>query len=237
MIASFTHGFVFIKTRKTAGTSIEISLSMACGPDDIVTPISFEDEVLRTKLAGNVLPRNYAAQQRIEEEYAAGIQNGVDTRKEIPGWGRNRFWNHMPASAVANCLKDEFWRSAFKFTIERHPYEKVVSAAFHRLARRGRPISDLPIFIDKVATSLETDEDLYMTDGTVVVDEVIRHETLKDDLRRIAHNLKIEMPSLPNAKASFRKDRRPAREILSDRQKQIIQERHRSVFARMGYEP
>jgi len=39
MIISHQHRFIFVKTLKTAGTSIEIFLSQRCGPHDIVTPI------------------------------------------------------------------------------------------------------------------------------------------------------------------------------------------------------
>lgn len=39
MIISHKHKFIFIKTVKTAGTSIEIFLSQHCGPLDVVTPI------------------------------------------------------------------------------------------------------------------------------------------------------------------------------------------------------
>jgi hypothetical protein len=39
VIISHRHQFIFIKTLKTAGTSIEVFLSQHCGPDDIVTPI------------------------------------------------------------------------------------------------------------------------------------------------------------------------------------------------------
>lgn len=38
MIVSHSHRFVFIKTQKTAGTSIEIFLSQLCGEGDVVTP-------------------------------------------------------------------------------------------------------------------------------------------------------------------------------------------------------
>jgi len=39
MILSHKYKFIFIKTVKTAGTSIEIFLSRHCGEDDVVTPI------------------------------------------------------------------------------------------------------------------------------------------------------------------------------------------------------
>ncbi|MCL2930743.1 MAG: hypothetical protein MGG11_00075 [Trichodesmium sp. MAG_R03] len=57
MIISHKYKFIFLKTKKTAGTSIEISLSRFCGDDDIITPIDFTDEAIR-KLLGQK-PQNY----------------------------------------------------------------------------------------------------------------------------------------------------------------------------------
>lgn len=56
MIVSKKYGFIFLKTRKTAGTSIEIALSRATARDDIITRISADDEILRQKWGG-VVPR------------------------------------------------------------------------------------------------------------------------------------------------------------------------------------
>lgn len=39
MVISHRHRFIFIKTYKTAGTSIEVFLSQRCGPHDVLTPI------------------------------------------------------------------------------------------------------------------------------------------------------------------------------------------------------
>ena len=39
MIISHKHKFIFIKTKKTAGTRVKVYLSQFCGSDDIITPI------------------------------------------------------------------------------------------------------------------------------------------------------------------------------------------------------
>ena len=44
MIISHTFRFIFIKTIKTAGTSIEVYLSPHCGPGDILTPVQPPEE-------------------------------------------------------------------------------------------------------------------------------------------------------------------------------------------------
>ena len=40
MIVSHKHKFIFLKTKKTAGTSIELALTKLCGDDDIITPLT-----------------------------------------------------------------------------------------------------------------------------------------------------------------------------------------------------
>ena len=60
MILSHEHRFIFLKTNKTAGTSIEIALSKFCGEKDVITPVVMEDEEIRSRL-GYRGPQNYAA--------------------------------------------------------------------------------------------------------------------------------------------------------------------------------
>src|SRR5690554_5738319 len=45
MIVSHRHKFIFIKTKKTAGTSIELALRQICGPEDIISPVREDRDV------------------------------------------------------------------------------------------------------------------------------------------------------------------------------------------------
>src|SRR4026208_1699742 len=55
MIISHEHKFIFLKTKKTAGTAIEAALSELCGPRCVITPHREESEGDRKGLA----PQNY----------------------------------------------------------------------------------------------------------------------------------------------------------------------------------
>ena len=59
---------LFLKPRKVAVTSFEIALSRSAGTADIVTPISLEDELIRTDQKGQ-LPINWSRQPELEASY------------------------------------------------------------------------------------------------------------------------------------------------------------------------
>ena len=84
MIVSHSNKFIFVKTRKTSGTSMEVSLSQVCGPDDIITPISFEDELVRLDMGGT-LPQNYAGlgEQRYRDMIKARKMKFLRARRPV----------------------------------------------------------------------------------------------------------------------------------------------------------
>ena len=213
MIASFAHDFIFVKTRKVGGTSLEIVLSSWCGEADICSPITTDDEEIR-------------------RAYGGRAQNYRD------GDGSIRFFNHMPAAEIAEALPD-LWSTALKFTVDRHPYEKVVSRAWWNIGKRGRPESEFASEIDKAIDSKSyLNWPLYAEGGQVLVDEVWRYEDMWSRLDDLAAKLSLPAPrSLPQAKGQHRKDRRPAQEILTSAQRRRIHEDARFEFELLGYQP
>ena len=181
MIISHQHRFVFLKTRKTAGTSVEIALSTVCGPDDVITPIVEEDEELR-RAAGGRGPQNH----------------------ESPPLQR-RAYNHMPAQMVRRVLGRERWESYFTFAIERNPWDAVVSLYHWRYRdTEAMPFADFvrSPMVEEYATK---NARIYRLRGEIAVDRVCRYESLDDDLAEVWRKLGLPgAPSLPRAKAGVR---------------------------------
>lgn len=241
MIVSFDKSFVFVKTKKTAGTSVEIVLSTVCGADDIITPITAADE--RVRYSFGALPRNYCADPELEARYHKAIKTGgwknirKISRDEIKD--KRNFWNHMPASLAQTKLSPAFWDSAFKFTVERHPYEKAVSAAYWRGRNKGLESDDaFRAFMDQtIETGRFRNIGLYSQNGNLLVDRVLQYSTLWQELDEVACKLGISIPETqPRAKGQSRKDRRPAEQLLTPEQKRRIYDLCYDEFQLFGYE-
>jgi hypothetical protein len=203
VIASHAHRFIFLKTRKTAGTSVEIALSKVCGPDDVITRISPEDEQLR-ELAGGLGPQNF----------------------ESPPLPRQAF-NHMSARMAREVVGLPAWRSYYRFAIERNPWDAVVSLYYWKY----KDLPELPDFDQYVneewIEQLANNRRMYRIRGKMAVDRVLRYERLAEELDEVWAHLRLPgTPDLPRAKANAR----PAghyRELYSDASRTRVAE----VFA------
>ncbi|MFL6179237.1 MAG: sulfotransferase family 2 domain-containing protein [Actinomycetes bacterium] len=182
MIVSHEHRFIFLKTRKTAGTSVEIALSRICGPEDIIAPITETDEELRKAMGGRP-PQNYTAPPL-----------------EIEGRA------HMPASAVRRIVGTDVWDSYFKFAIERNPWDAVVSLYFWRTRENPSP-APFEDFVnsDEVPRWAAKNARIYRLQGKVAVDQLCRFESLDSDLDEVWSSLGLPgTPDLPRAKGDYR---------------------------------
>ena len=206
MIASHAHRFVFIKTRKTAGTSLEIALSRHCGPDDIVTRISPEDEELRAA-AGGVGPQN---DDTDPSSYA-----------------------HMGARRVIEVIGRQAWDDYFTFAVERNPFD-VVASSYRYSARKPTFTKTFAEFVrtPRRMERLALNERLYRVAGQVVVDRVYRYEDLPAAVADISGRLGIAL-DLPHAKQGSGPH---YRELSGPGDADIVAERFRRTIREFGYE-
>ncbi len=206
MIASHAHRFVFVKTRKTAGTSLEIALSRHCGPDDIVTRISPADEELRAA-AGGVPPQN---DQTDPSSYA-----------------------HMGARRVIQVIGRETWDDYFTFAVERNPYD-VVASSWRYSARKPTYTLSFAEFVrtPRRLDRLALNERLYRMGGQVIVDRVYLYEELPAAVADISARLGLAL-DLPHAKQGSGPH---YRELYGPGDAEIVAERFARTIREFGYE-
>jgi len=227
MIVSHRHKFIFLKTRKTAGTSIEVALSRICGERDIITPIIPEDEAVRRQL-GFRGPQNY--------DIPLHRYGKRQWRKLLIGHRRARFYNHIPASEAKAFLGDKIWDSYYKFCFDRNPWDRLVSAYFWQKYDTGNAALEFQDFLMQQTPRLLSNHAVYTIDSRVAVDFVGRFEKLVPDFNNVLAHLGIDEPlELPRLKTKARTDKRPYHEIITPEQERFIASHCQPEIALMGY--
>jgi hypothetical protein len=229
MIISHKHKFIFIKTNKTAGTSIEIALSKYCGPNDIITPISREDEKTRRNL-GYIGPQNY--ELPISQYDARDIIKMTPKEKKKP-----HYYHHISAKEVIALIGKDTWDSYYTFCFERNPWDRIISQYYFVNKSEPRPTIQEFIRSKKPLKLKERGYGNYTIDGKVVVDKVCKFENLTEDLDAVRKLVGIpEQIELPRTKSQYRKDRRSYHDVLGEEDRDYISKLFHDEIRTMGYE-
>jgi hypothetical protein len=214
MIISHKHKFIFLKTTKTGGTSIEIALSQHCGPKDVLTPISPEDEVIRREL-GFRGPQNYfvpLAKYRLNDWVRLFVRQR-----------RRKLHNHDPACVVQSYAGKNVWKDYFVFCFERDPYDKAISRYYWSTRHGDRP--SINAYLESVPPTALSNWHIYTIADKVAVNFVGRYERLNADLQYVWEKLQLPSPpNLPRAKQNHRVDRRHYSEVLDAQARKRIAE-------------
>ena len=122
MILSHKHRYIFIKTRKTAGTSIELALSVNCGPNDVIT---LQDQSNDVKIQSDL---RYKTAQNCKIK-PTGILGHI---KSLLGFDKSYF-HHISAYKIRRIIGEEIFSNYHKFCVVRNPWDRVVSTYFWRI--------------------------------------------------------------------------------------------------------
>ena len=212
MILSHRHKFIFLKTSKTAGTSIEIALSRICGADDVITPLAKEDEELRRSLG-----------YRVSQNYMPKGMGLLEQKANRHLAKQEGFFNHIPGRRVQSLVDPDVWNTYFKFCVARNPWDRVISQYYWRHQQEPRP--DMMAFIHgpKVQVLMKKGYLLYSHNDEVLVDHICRFENLELEMRLLSERLKLDKGlQLLRTKAKSRADKRHYSAILNEKEADLI---------------
>ena len=246
MIISHKHKFIFIKTFKVSGTSMEIALSNYLGDKDIATPINLEEEIIRFKKT-KTFPKNYLDNVNEEIKYNRLIKkltkmrlskkklNILEQDKE-KRFSKMIYHNHMSAIEIRRRVGRKIWNNYFKFTIERNPYDKVISFMF--FANRFKKINNISSEINKtISLKKYLNYPLYLdSNNKKIVDFIINFSALNKGILYIQKKLKFDLKKYYfKTKNYTRKDKRNFKNILDKDQMKNIYNDSKVEFKIMGY--
>lgn len=200
MIVSHRYGFIFIKTARVGGTSLEMALSKFLGSEDIITPVISSDDPYREderktlgfRTAQNFTKPYYDLRPGEIASYCKGMIRSriyknpakiLLAQSKMP----KRYWGHMSAEEVRERVGTHIWDNYFKFTVERNPWDKLV-AAYTRKRSKGTVDESFRDFALSTGPS-RSQFDRYTVDGKIGVDKVLRYERLYSDLAEISRHL------------------------------------------------
>lgn len=236
MIISHKYKCIFIKTKKTAGTSFEIAFSKFLAPEDTITPVSGKDELIR-KEKYDISCQHY---RKSLLEYSVKDFGSL----ALKGFKARKYWNHIPAAMVRQNLGPDLFNSYYKFTIERNPWDKVVSRFYWQkkdMLVEGQEANQFREYV-KSGEAFENDHgfDMYTVNGVPAMDHYIQFEKLEEGLNEVSAHLNLDeslydVMKSTTAKGNYRPRGKDYHLLYDDESKSIVE----TVFAReirlLGY--
>ena len=229
MIVSHKHKFIFLKTRKTAGTSLEIFLSKFCSDDCIITHLYPHEEEIRLNHGGRI------AQNCMKPWTQYGINDWLKLWKRRTLRRSIRVYSqHMHASNAKPLIGEEIWNSYFKFCFERNPWSKTVSDYHWKLIKEGTPDVSFEEYLER-KNHRHIDWNTYTINNRIEVDYIGRYEHLSEDLRYVCERIGIPYEDrLPSAK-KFKATKRDYKNYYSDAQIEHVARMFHKEINAFGY--
>ena len=204
MLVSHPKRFIFLKTKKTAGTSVEIFLEQFC----------------ETGYAG-------PSHHRPESVTEAGI---IGSRGA--GHASKTFFNHAPARLVRDAVGPDVWGRYRKITCIRDPFDKTVSAfwMWQPDTMREAPLATVREAFRAYVLGGKppVDRDVYTIDDAPCCDTYLRFERLVPDLAALSAAL--ELPFEPERLGRYKANFRPRAWRLADYYERDTINRVRSIY-------
>ena len=191
MIISHKHKFIFIKTAKTAGTSIEVALANLCGDDDVITPLSGDQEAKRQGRGAQNLHLDHPAKPKVP------LYRRLLGRPERPWHPSVGYYSHMPAWRVRTYVGEAIWNDYFVFAFDRNPWDRQISHYHYKIKNKVKPL-DFETYMQSKRRAFVNNFELYSEKDKIIVDYVGCFENINEEFEKIQNIIGIkDKVSLP----------------------------------------
>lgn len=230
MIISHEHQFIFIKTKKTAGTAIEAALSELCGPLDVITPYRAESEEDRK----GPPPQNFRIDHPAKPKRP--LWRRLLMRPERYYHPSVGYYEHMPSDLVRAYTGDDVWKRYFKFAFERNPWDRQISWYFYKTKTKGERPS-FESFMTSKRRAFVNNHDLYLEDGRLAVDFLGRYESLEADLAKALRAIGVDRTlAVPQSNVTPNKaERKDYRSYYTPKTEALVAEWYAPEIKLLGY--
>lgn len=219
MLVSHRHRFIYTKTGKTGGTSVEMYFEPYC--------LDREPRPCRGE---------FAHYEHVSELGIVGFRGP----KRPP---ESQWWNHMSAADIKRQIGDEIWNSYFKFCTVRNPFDRLISRFFHLRAARKIDIDTARPDHAQFEQWLHTrargggDRNRYLIEGKFCLDDVIRFERLHADMERMCDRFGLPWnpAAFPHAKRGLRPEGATIASMYTDTAEAIVRKQYAFEFDLFGY--
>jgi len=182
MIISHKHKLIFIKPLKVAGTSFELALRDYCGPEDIITLCTPDDEKMSQE-RNKIHAQNHTNGSKYFN-HVLGIQVNKD---EVMVFEPNskRYYNHIPARKIKKFIGDEIFNTYTKVSIIRNPIDYIISNYYFFNACDHMDFREYCIQQTKITDFNK----FYEISDEYVIDHMIRYENMKADIKTLEEKI------------------------------------------------
>jgi hypothetical protein len=216
MLVSHLKKFIFIKTAKTAGTSVESYFEQYCLEPGTWTQTHDRNQIITDY--GMVGGRRHG---RFEVLHA-----------------------HLSAEKIKLLLPEFQWNEYFKFSVIRNPYDRLVSRFFFNVKRdtperidfskRDDVINAFRVFVTQRLYKIENH---LLIDGVLATDFLIRYESLNKDIAEVCNKIGVEFdPSkIPLFKSGIRDNMFTMNDLYDTKTREYVENNYRTELEKFNY--
>lgn len=236
MLISHRKKFIYLKTVKTASTSVELYFEPYC-------------------MKKGEWIFSHGREEYISKDGIIGYRGADSTGK--------KWYNHMPAYEIKNKISKDIWDTYYKFCVIRNPFDKLVSAFFYfekdkeessyfsnlltnirRIGKNKQRLKseDREVLINNFRSWVKSgdvfvDNDKYTMDNQLCVDYFIKFEDLHGGVKHVCDQLCLpfDLQKLPRLKVTSRDNGFGLNEFYDKETEEMVYQLYEFEIRRFGY--